>query len=154
MSEDFSGRFTLYGPTKSVDCLIQKLEAVIEDWSLNHEKYDYLITNFESLQFSDEKRIDVIDDLILTQNGSSCFAELKTIYTRRRAFVDNCMIDLSREFPDVFIEAHTYGDCSGIRDFLIKGQTILAQRILSVDDQCHRRSTKLMEAYRLKDLVA
>ena len=155
MSEDFKSKLSVFGPTTSVDMLIKEVENWIESWASEHTEFKYFITNFEDLQSAQGKHIDLLDDLILTNSGLSCFAQLKIISTRKRPFADRRMIDLSKMFPDVFIETHSYGDCSGVRDFLIKDNKILAQRIFDLEEGPYRRgTTKLMEVYRLKELAA
>jgi hypothetical protein len=155
MTEFYSTNIELYGPTQSVKALVEEMEFTIERWALEYEKFDYIITNFENLRSPRDKEIDLLKDLILTNEGRTCFVSLKEISTSRKTFSDEKMIYLSKKYPDVFIETKSFGDCSGIRDFLFKNNVMLAQRIYDLEEyELRYGTTKLMDVYRLKDLAA
>lgn len=133
MAEEFQNTITFYGTTEAVEETARRVaEALFENLRSDSAREFFFLTNPDA----DPSGVDqilsesLVDSVIFA--GTMAKISLK-FQTRRGPFPARVLQDLMTEFPEVYFEIQTLGDCSGQIGILAKGGKNLAIRKLGLE---------------------
>ena len=145
MAEEFQNTISLYGPVDAVE-EVARLIGVSLFKNLESECTD----NFIFLNNSAAKPYEANDILAECLLDSVVFEESwakisLAFQTRRSPFPVRISTDLMCEFPEVYMEIQTLGDCSGLTGILAKEGKNLAIRRLDLGADCANLTSLFIE---------
>ena len=130
MAEEFKNTISLYGAVEAVEEIAQRIgSALFENTKGNSgSPLDFiLLWNDESMAYSQEAilRACVVDSIVFDKDWAKISLAFRT---RRGPFPVRVLTSIMNEFPQVFMETQTIGDCSGLTGILAKAGRNLAIR--------------------------
>ena len=132
MAEEFQNTISLYGAVEAVEEIAQRIgSALFENTKGNSgSPLDFiLLWNDESNASSQEVilRACVVDSIVFDKDWAKISLAFRT---RRGPFPVRILTTIMTEFPQVFMEIQTLGDCSGLTGILAKaGQNLVIRRL-------------------------
>jgi hypothetical protein len=138
MAEEFQNTISLYGPVDAVEEMARLIGMALFK-NLKSESTD----EFIFLKNSSEEPIDVndilkeclIDSVVIEEAWEKISLAFPT---RRGAFPVRILTNFMRQFPEIYMEIQTFGDCSGLTAILAKEGLNLAIRRLELGTDTSR----------------
>ena len=136
MAEEFQNTISLYGNVEAVEEIAQRIgSALFENTKGDSAStLDFiLLWNDESNASSQEVilRACVVDSIVFDKDWAKISLAFRT---RRGPFPVRILTSIMNEFPQVFMEIQTLGDCSGLTGVLAKEGKNLAIRRLGLGE--------------------
>ena len=132
MAEEFQNTISLYGEVEAVEEIAQRIgHTLFENMENKCTDEFILLWNDESMAYSQEAILHacVVDSIVFDKDWAKISL---TFRTRRGPFPVRILTSIMTEFPQVFMEIQTLGDCSGLTGILAKAGQNLAIRRLSL----------------------
>jgi hypothetical protein len=145
MAEEFQNTISLHGPVDAVEEMARLIGMLLFK-NLKSESTD----EFIFLKNTSEEPIDVNDILTECLLDSVVFGQAwakisLAFQTRRGSFPVLILTNLMRQFPEVYMEIQTLGDCSGLTGILAKEGKNLAIRRLDLGADCANLTSLFIE---------
>lgn len=132
MAEEFHNTITFYGATEVVEDAARRVsEVLFENLRSDSPAGFFWLANPDT----EPRGVDQIfsDCLVDSVIFAGTLAKISLKFqTRRGPFPVTALADLMKEFPKVYMEIQTLGDCSGLTGILAKGGKNLAIRKLGL----------------------
>ena len=134
MAEEFQNTISLYGEVEAVEEIAQRIgHALFENTKGDAvAPLDFiLLWKDESKAYSQDAilRACVVDSIVFDKDWAKISLAFRT---RRGPFPVRILTSIMTEFPQVFMETQTIGDCTGLTGILAKAGQNLAIRRLSL----------------------
>ena len=132
MAEEFQNTISLYGKVEAVEEIAQRIgHTLFENMENKCTDEFILLWNDESMAYAQEAILHacVVDSIVFEKDWAKISL---TFRTRRGPFPVRILTSIMTEFPQVFMEIQTLGDCSGLTGILAKAGQNLAIRRLSL----------------------
>ena len=132
VAEEFKNTISLYGKVEAVEEIAHRIgSALFENTKGDSAStLDFiLLWNDESNASSQEVilRACVVDSIVFDKDWAKISLAFRT---RRGPFPVRILTSIMNEFPQVFVETQTLGDCSGLTGILAKaGQNLAIRRL-------------------------
>jgi hypothetical protein len=134
VAEEFKNTISLYGAVEVVEEIAQRIgSALFENIETKCTDEFILLWNDESNASSQEVilRACVVDSIVFDKDWAKISLAFRT---RRGPFPVRILTSIMNEFPQVFMEIQTLGDCSGLTGVLAKEGKNLAIRRLGLGE--------------------
>jgi len=150
MAEEFQNTISLYGPVDAVE-EIARLIGMALFKNLESESTDEFILLWNSVAQPDSPQ-DVLDGcLVDSVVFEKDWAKISMAFrTRRGAFPVRALADIMKQFPEVYMEIQTLGDCSGLTGILAKDGKNLAIRRLDLGADCVNLTSLFIEYHNFR----
>jgi hypothetical protein len=145
MAEEFQNTISLYGPVDAVEAVAHLIGMALFE-NLKSETTDAFILLWNGVVQPDSPQ-DILDGcLVDSVVFDKDWAKISlTFQTRRGAFPVRALADMMKQFPEVYMEIQTLGDCSGLTGILAKNGENLAIRRLDSGAGCANLSSLFIE---------
>ena len=145
MAEEFQNNISLYGPLDAVEDMARHIGIALFE-NLKSETTDAFILLWNGVVQPDSPQ-DILDGcLVDSVVFDKDWAKISlTFQTRRGAFPVRALADMMKQFPEVYMEIQTLGDCSGLTGILAKNGENLAIRRLDSGAGCANLSSLFIE---------
>ena len=145
MAEEFQNTISLYGPVDAVE-EIARLIGMVLFKSLESESTDAFILLWSGVAQPDSPQ-DILDGcLVDSVVFEKDWAKISLAFrTRQGAFPVRALADMMKQFPEVYMEIQTLGDCSGLTGILAKNGENLAIRQLDFGADCANLTSLFIE---------
>lgn len=136
MAEEFQNTILLYGPLDAVEEMAHLIGIALFK-NLESESTDTFILLWNGMAQPDspQKIMDgcLADSVVFDKDWAKISL---AFHTRRRSFPVRALADMMKQFPEVYMEIQTLGDCSGLTGILAKNGENLAIRRLDLGADC------------------
>jgi hypothetical protein len=145
MAEEFQNTISLYGPVDAVE-EIARLIGMALFKNLESESTDAFILLWSGVAQPDSPQ-DILDGcLVDSVVFEKDWAKISLAFqTRRGAFPMLAFADMMKQFPEVYMEIQTLGDCSGLTGILATNGENLAIRCLDLGADCANLTSLFIE---------
>ena len=130
MAEEFQNTISLYGKVEPVEEIAKRIgSALFENMETKCTDDFILLWNDESIAYSQEAILHacVVDSIVFDKDWAKISLAFRT---RRGPFPVRILTSIMNEFPQVFVETQTLGDCSGLTGILANaGQNLAIRRL-------------------------
>jgi hypothetical protein len=134
MAEEIQNTISLYGPVDAVEEVARLIGASLFE-NLESQSTDEFILLWNGVAQPDSPQdiLDgcVVDSIVFDKDWAKISL---TFRTRREPFPVRILTSIMNEFPQVFMEIQTLGDCSGLTGILAKAGQNLAIRKLGLGE--------------------
>ena len=145
MAEEFQNTISLYGRVDAVE-EVARLIGVSLFKNLENECTDEFIFLNNSAAKPNEANDMLTECLIDSVVFEESWAKISLAFqTRRGAFPMRALADMMKQFPEVYMEIQTLGDCSGLTGILAKEGKNLAIRRLDLGADCANLTSLFIE---------
>ena len=145
MAEEFQNTISLYGPVDAVEEIARLIGMALFE-NLESESTDAFILLWSGVAQPDSPQ-DILDGcLVDSVVFEKDWAKISLAFrTRREAFPVRALADMMKQFPEVYMEIQTLGDCSGLIGILAKNGENLAIRRLDLGADCANLTSLFVE---------
>jgi hypothetical protein len=145
MAEEFQNTISLYGPVDAVEEMARLIGMALFE-NLESESTDAFILLWNSVAQPNSPQ-DILDgclaDSVVFERD---WAKISLAFrTRQGAFPVRALADMMKQFPEVYMEIQTLGDCSGLTGILAKNGENLAIRQLDLGADCANLTSLFIE---------
>ena len=145
MAEEFQNTISLYGPVNAVEEMARLIGIALFE-NLKSESTDTFILLWNGVARPDSPQ-DILDgclaDSVVFEKD---WAKISLAFqTRRGAFPVRALADMMKQFPEVYMEIQTLGDCSGLTGILATNGENLAIRRLDLGADCANLTSLFIE---------
>ena len=145
MAEEFQNTISLYGPVDAVEEVARLIGIALFE-NLESECTDDFIFLNNSAAKPNEANDMLSECLIDSVVFEESWAKISLAFqTRRGPFPVRILTDLMCQFPEVYMEIQTLGDCSGLTGILAKEGKNLAIRRLDLGADCANLTSLFVE---------
>jgi hypothetical protein len=145
MAEEFQNTISLYGPVDAVEEMARLIGIALFK-NLKSESTDafILLSNGVAQPDSAQDILDgcLADSVVFNKDWAKISLAFRT---RRGAFPVRALADMMKQFPEVYMEIQTLGDCSGLTGILAKDGKNLAIRQLDFGADCANLTSLFVE---------
>jgi hypothetical protein len=145
MAEEFQNTISLHGPLDAVEEIAHLIGIALFE-NLKSKSTDTFILLWSSVAQPDSPQ-DILDgclaDSVVFEKD---WAKISLAFrTRQGAFPVRALADMMKQFPEVYMEIQTLGDCSGLTGILAKDGKNLAIRRLDLGADCANLTSLFIE---------
>ena len=154
MAEEFQNTISLYGPLDAVEEVARLIGASLFE-NLESECTDEFILLLNDVE-QPESPQDILDGCLADSVVfDKDWAKISLAFrTRRGPFPVRILASIMTEFPQVFMETQTIGDCSGLTGILAKAGQNLAIRKLGLGEGSDALSNLFAEYFSHRACIA
>jgi hypothetical protein len=145
MAEEFQNTISLHGPVNAVEEMARLIGIALFE-NLKSESTDTFILLWNGVARPDSPQ-DILDGCLADSVVfDKDWAKISlTFQTRQGAFPVRALADMIKQFPEVYMEIQTLGDCSGLIGILAKNGENLAIRQLDLGADCVNLTSLFIE---------
>ena len=145
MAEEFQNTISLYGPVVTVEEMARLIGVSLFKNLESECKDDFIFLNNSTAKPHEANDI-LTECLIDSVVFEEAWAKISLAFqTRRGPFPVRILTDLMCQFPEVYMEIQTLGDCSGLKGILAKEGKNLAIRRLDLGADCANLTSLFVE---------
>lgn len=132
MAEEFKNTISLYGPVETVENAAQKIGAALfENLQSASTKEFILLWNGAAEPVGAQEVLEgcLVDSVVFERDWAKISL---AFHTRRAPFPVKALVGMMEKYPEVYLEIHASGDCSGSTGILAREGKNLALRRLGL----------------------
>ena len=145
MAEEFQNTISLHGPLDAVEEIARLIGMALFE-NLKSESTDAFILLWNGVAQPDSPQ-DILDGcLVDSVVFEKDWAKISLAFrTRREAFPVRALADMMKQFPEVYMEIQSLGDCRGLTGILAKNGENLAIGRLDLGADCANLTSLFVE---------
>jgi len=147
MAEEFQNTISLYGPLDPVESSAQQLGAALFENIKNATTEEFILLWNSKEEPSCPQDIlseFLVDSIVFDESWAKISLAFQT---RRRPFSVRILTALMTQYPEMYMEIETLGDCSGLIGILAREGKNLALRKLGLGSAPSKRSSLYSEFF-------
>jgi len=145
MAEEFHNTISLYGKVEAVEEIAQRIGSALFE-NLKSKSTDAFILLCNCVAQPDSPQDILHGCLVDSVVFEKVWAKISLAFqTRRGAFPVRALADMMEQFPEVYMEIQTLGDCSGLTGILSKNAENLPIRRLDLGADCANLTSLFIE---------